>query len=226
MRTKDLSRLAVDGVICISLRERQDRRDLITDEFKNSGVTIEFMLVDPDTSNPERGCFDSHMQCARLAIERGYRNMLVLEDDATLLAFSPSKVDQINNFLAHGKPALFYFGATLGKIWLTWNRGVARFRAKGTFAYVLSNEGCKKLLGFSPYSGRAIDKIFTKHFKAYGVFPMICQHQPEELAKSDILLHRSKDGTSPDAQFWESNRRRQYSQAFKNLGKTLLLRDL
>lgn len=45
MKTKELNRRAVDGVLCISLKDRQDRRDLITKEFEDSGVTIEFMLV-------------------------------------------------------------------------------------------------------------------------------------------------------------------------------------
>lgn len=226
MKTKNLSQLSVDGVLCISLINRQDRRDLISAEFADSGLKIEFLLVEPDKENPERGCFESHIKCANIALERNYKNVLILEDDATLLSFSPQKIDQINRFLSHRKPELLYFGATLGKLWLTWSTGIARYRTKGAFSYLLSNEGCKKLISFAPYSGTVIDKIFSAEFKAYGVFPLICQHQPEHLAKSNILHYRSNDGTAPDAEFWKSNWRRQFHQAFRNLGKTLIRKDI
>lgn len=226
MKSKDLSQLSLDGVLCISLKNREDRRALLSEEFKDSGFAIEFVLVDADNENPERGCFESHLKCATIALERNYRNVLILEDDATLIGLTTSKANQINKFIVHKQPELFYFGATLGKVWLTWNRGVARFRAKGAFAYVISNDGCRKLLQFSPYSGLAVDQVFSKHFKAYGAFPLICQHQPELLAKSNILHYRSKDGTAPDAEFWQSNWRRQFYQAFRNLGKTIIRKDL
>ncbi|QCI12294.1 hypothetical protein E6B08_13395 [Pseudomonas putida] len=226
MVSKDLSQLSVDGVMCISLNEREDRRNLLATQFAEAGIKIEFMLVDPDPHNPERGCFESHIKCACLALERGYRNTLVLEDDATLVAFPCARIQQINRFIASDNPELFFLGATLGKVWLTWHRGIARYRAKGTFAYILSEGGCRKLIGHAPYSGTAIDKVLSKTFKAYGVFPMICQHQPECLAKSDILQFRSAGDTGAEADFWQSNWRRQYHQVVRNLGKTILCRDL
>lgn len=223
---KDLSQLGIDGVFCISLRERTDRRELLRSEFEGSGLNIEFLVVDRDNESPERGCFDSHMRCAKLALDRNYRRVLILEDDATLVSFEANQIQQINGFLNRRDPQLFYLGANLGKVWLTWNRGVARVRAKGTHAYILSEKGCQHLLSYAPYSNTAIDKILSKHFKAYMAFPMLSQQQPEEVVASDVLAARSTDGTFPDAAFWAENWRRQYTQALKNVGKTLLLRDL
>ncbi|MFN3356355.1 MAG: glycosyltransferase family 25 protein [Pseudomonas sp.] len=232
MTLKDLNRLSVDGVLCISLRERQDRRDLITKEFAGSGLTIEFLLVDLDKENPERGCFDSHIKCATIALSRNYKNILILEDDATFIGLPQKQLTQISNFLVKKNPELFYLGATLGKLWLTWSSGIARYRTKGAFAYILSSEGCSKVVNFSPYSGRAIDQIFSKNFKAYGAFPLVCQHQPECTGKSNLMQYRkSKDVAPPkdngqDEEFWKRNWKRQYTQAIKNIGKTLAFRDL
>ncbi|MHC6223633.1 glycosyltransferase family 25 protein [Pseudomonas sp. X10] len=226
VKDKDLSRLAVDGVFCISLKERTDRRELLLREFAGCGLSIEFIVVERDSDNPERGCFDSHLKCAKLALERNYQRVLILEDDATLLTFEAQQVRQMNRFLARRDPELFYLGANLGKVWLTWSRGIARVRAKGTHAYMLNQNGCRQLLGHAPYSGIAIDKIFSKYFKAYMAFPMLSQQQPEEVVASDVLAARSTDGTFPDAAYWRENWRKQYSQAFRNLGKTILLRDL
>nr|WP_314560163.1 glycosyltransferase family 25 protein [uncultured Pseudomonas sp.] len=130
--------ISVDGVLCISLRNRQDRRDLIAKEFSGSGLHIEFLLVDSDKENPERGCFDSHMKCASIAISRNYRNVLILEDDATFVGVSAKQLININRFLKKKNPEIFYLGATLGKLWLTWSGNIARYRTKGTFAYILS----------------------------------------------------------------------------------------
>lgn len=224
-KAKDLSRLQIDGIFCISLKERADRRELLTQEFTGSGLAVEFLVVDRDSQSPERGCFDSHMKCARAALERNYRRVLVLEDDATLLAFDAVQVKQMNAFFERREPELFYLGANLGKVWLTWSRGIARVRAKGTHAYILSSEGCQRLLEHAPYKGIAIDKVLSKQFKAYMAFPMLSQQQPEEVAPSDVLAARSNDGTFPDAQYWRDNWRKQYSQVFRNFGKTLLLRD-
>ncbi|ORL70326.1 hypothetical protein B7H19_06140 [Pseudomonas putida] len=226
MKSKDLSQLDIDGVFCISLKERTDRRELLEKEFEGSGVRIDFLIVERDSENPERGCFDSHVKCAQLAIERNYRNVLILEDDATLLEFESVQVQQINSFMSRHEPEQFYLGANLGKVWLTWHKGIARVRAKGTHAYILSRKGCQHLLSHAPYSGVAIDKVYSKNFKAYMAFPMLSQQQPEEVVASDVLAARSTDGTFPDAKYWKENWRKQYTQAFKNIGKTLLCRDM
>lgn len=121
MKTKDLSKLAVDGVLCISLRERQDRRDLLIKSMKNSGLDIEFVLVDADRENPVRGCFESHVKCANLALQRNYTRVLILEDDALQYAFAPSAVNHINKFItstnsSHRKTSPF-------SIWVTpWGK--------------------------------------------------------------------------------------------------------
>lgn len=225
-KVKNLRLLNVDGVFCISLKERADRRELLSREFEGSGLKIEFLIVERDSENPERGCFDSHIKCASLALERNYRRVLILEDDATLVLFEPQQVSQINSFMNHRAPELFYLGANLGKVWLTWSRGIARVRAKGTHAYILSNKGCEQLLKHAPYNGTAIDKVYSKRFKAYMAFPMLSQQQPEEVVSSDVLTARSTDGTFPDAAYWRDNWRRQYVQIFKNIGKTMMFRDL
>lgn len=224
--TKNLSKLLIDGALCISLKNREDRRALIKKEFAESGLEIDFIIVDPDVENPERGCFDSHMKCAALAIERNYAYVLILEDDATLLSFSPQHILRLNRFITRRAPKLLYLGATLGKLWLSWDRGIARLRAKGTFAYIMSNQGCQELIQLSPYSGKAIDNLFSKAFKAYCSFPLICNHQPEGVAKSDISACRVKDGTFADELFWQKNLRRQFTQAFRNMGKTIIRRDI
>lgn len=212
-----LSALQVDGVFCISVAEREDRRALLEVEFAACNLEIEFYLVQRD-ENPERGCFNSHKACAAMAIERGYKNVLIMEDDATLEGVKSSSVRRINDFLRCKQPEIFYLGVTLGSMWLTWNFNVVRCRAKGTHAYIFSREACRKLQGFE-YFSEPIDRIYSKNFKAYCAFPMVCQQQPEEVSSSDI-------SSGADAEFWKANWRKQYWEVFRNIGKTMIRRDL
>lgn len=223
----DLSELAIDGALCISLRERQDRRDLFEEQFADSGLQVEYLLVERDGEDPQRGCYDSHLRCADLALERGYRRVLIFEDDATLEPFGRKTVLRINSFLEARQPEIFYLGVILGKIWLTWHLGVARARGQGAHAYILSADGCRKVLALGAYSGRGIDNYYSKIFTGFCSFPMLSQQQPENTCASDIQAFRGGGVGYVDA-FWKGNWRRQYWQAFKGLPKTLLgmLRDI
>lgn len=222
-KTKDLSALDVDAVLCISVREREDRRALLDKEFAGSGLHIEYVLVTRDNENPERGCYNSHLRCAELALQRGYRRVLILEDDATLEFFAPRMVLRINRFLAKRNPDIFYLGVNLGRLWLTWTPGIARVRAQGGHAYILSIEACRKVIALGDYSGRGIDNYYSKMFAGFCCFPMISQQQPEGACASDLRQFRG-GGKGCDEAFWEANWRRQYQEALRGLPKTLLRR--
>lgn len=214
--------MSVDGVLCISLENRDDRRTLLASEFEGTDLAIEFYLAQRD-ADPERGCFESHQACARIALARGYDRVLLLEDDATLEQVSRKQISRINRFLTLNDPELFYLGTTLGTLWLTWNLGIARCRVRGTHAYILNKAGCEKLAAQS-YEGIAIDKLFSRLFRGYCSFPMLCQQQPEEMSYSDIAeAFGLPSMTSSD---WQTNWRKQYRCALKNIGKTIIRKDL
>lgn len=216
------SPLHVDAVLCISLESRADRRALILEQFAGSGLDIEFVLVGKDTDDPQRGCFTSHQVCARHVLERGYRNALILEDDATLERYDPRTIRRINRFLDKTKPELLHLGVILGKMWLTRAPGIARCRAAGAHAYIISRRACEILVTHT-YSGLGIDTLYRRMFRQYCVFPMISDQQPERIVASDIADVRqryAKVGT------WRWNTRKQYLQVVGNLWRTVLGVDL
>ena len=222
-------RLGVDGVLCISLRDRADRRQALVREFAPLGLDIEFVLVERDPENPERGCYTSHQACARLALARGYERVLILEDDATLEAFEPQQVANINRFLRLRRPPLFYLGGILGRMWRIPFPNIVRCRMAGCHAYILSAAGCRRALA-TPFAGEPIDSVYPKRFRAYGAYPMLCQQQPECRVRSDLAGPRAQrlgdQAQVKDAEFWRRNRARQHVSVRKNLGRTLLLRWL
>jgi glycosyl transferase family 25 len=111
------AKLDVDAAFCISLREREDRRAELQTELEPLGLDIEFFLADRDSGNPERGCYTSHQACAALALERGCRRVLMLEDDARLEQHDARQIAAINGFLSWRNPELFYLGGIVGRMW-------------------------------------------------------------------------------------------------------------
>jgi len=222
MDKKSLKALKVDAVMCISLIDRADRRKQVLDEFEGSGLEIEFFIANRDV-NPERGCFNSHQACAFLAIQKGYRNVLILEDDVTLERVTARQVRRINRFLKGHEPEIFFLGAILGHLWLTRHAGVVRCRAKGAHAYILSKEGCQKLLTL-PFHDEPIDVLYSRKFKGYCAFPMLCQQRPSTLTTSDIAHFRPHDSGTTEAS-WRRNWRKQYTEVLRNLPKSLFNKD-
>ena len=201
---------------------------MILEEFRKSGLEIEFVLVDKDEEDAQRGCFESHQRCARIVIERNYKNALVLEDDATLEAFPPKTISRLNRFLRTRHPELLHLGVILGKLWLTWTPGIARCRAAGAHAYIISRAASEKLLHYR-FEGIGIDTLYRRQFKQYCAFPMLSSQQPRHIAGSDIESAREKitleeNGVSREGpgMNWHANRRKQYRLAVANLWKTAL----
>lgn len=212
------NKLDVDAVLCISTKDREDRRSHLEEQFKDSGLDIEYVIVDRDHEDGQRGCFNSHQLCASIAIERNCKNVLILEDDITLEYFSLNKISTINKFLNDNKPEIFYLGATLGKIWLTWVVGIARIRSQGAFAYILPRESCEKVLGLK-YEGKGIDNYYSKIFKGYSVFPLMIGHQIEEVLPSNIRSTRGDYYYSESSR--QRNNKKQYYSALSCVFKTI-----
>jgi len=72
------------GAFYINLDRRRDRRAEIEGELRRMGISGERF---PAIENPDGaiGCMMSHLKVLELAKERGYPNVLILEDDLTFL---------------------------------------------------------------------------------------------------------------------------------------------
>lgn len=70
----------VDGIFFINLDKRTDRRALIEKEFATVGLEAERFTAF-ERSPGIVGCGESHLTCLKLARERGWKNVLIFEDD-------------------------------------------------------------------------------------------------------------------------------------------------
>lgn len=76
--------LKIDYILCISLEESVDRREVVQKQAEKYNLPIEFVIVQ---RNPvlHRGCMESHLKCIQLAKERGYDYVCIFEDDVSLI---------------------------------------------------------------------------------------------------------------------------------------------
>ena len=75
-----LLNIKIDKIYCISLKEREDRRETLKSQFSKLSHNIHFHIVEKN-SDPIRGCLESHIECIKEANELGYENILMFEDD-------------------------------------------------------------------------------------------------------------------------------------------------
>lgn len=88
-----------DGVFCLNLDRRPDRKQQAIAEFSKFGIDVQFIsgvdgkeleIVNKTSSdglpvsNGDMGCTLSHLKMIQLAKERGYKTVLIFEDDVEL----------------------------------------------------------------------------------------------------------------------------------------------
>jgi glycosyl transferase, family 25 len=79
----------IDAIIYINLDDRPDKKEYMESQLNALGVTYERFSGIYQKKNGV-GCTKSHLAVQKLARERGYKNVLILEDDFT---FSVTKED-------------------------------------------------------------------------------------------------------------------------------------
>lgn len=207
--------IAVDAVLCISIKDKEHRRQLLLEQFSCFTNEIEFLLVDKDQENPERGCYHSHQACAQIALDRGYNNVLILEDDATFIPPTIRQMNQINNFIEQQEFELFFLGGIPKKFWFTPHRGIAKCDIICAQAYIVNPSSCQKIVSH-PYQGTPIDEYYRDDFMMHCCFPLISFQQPIELVGSDINAALKKRGTT-EGRTWDKYQAKQYKLAKKGL---------
>lgn len=206
----------VDRVFCISLSEREDRREL----FQRTIATlisnpIEFFLAQR-CSDPVRGCYESHQALAKMALAEDWQRVLIFEDDAQPYKFRALQVRWVNRFVRRKQFQALHLGYSMGRTWLTWFPFIARGRVVALHAYILSREGCQ-LLAETPYTGLPVDVVFKQQIKQHCVFPMLFRQHAANVAGSNILSVAINED-----EWWERNWKKHQRSVLKNMWRTVL----
>jgi hypothetical protein len=165
-----------DRIYCISLEEREDRRQAAAASFAKAGLSgkVEFVLVKPHPSNIEQGMYESHMTCLRKGLEAGAKSIVVFEDDVIFDRFDTEHFNQCTQFLAeHPDWKVLLLGALIRSSKKTANQFIQKVRYQSlAHAYAL-NRPYAETIAYQPWQGIVIDTLFRPLIDhIYAVYPM------------------------------------------------------
>src|SRR5947207_2762710 len=95
-----------DGILYINLAIRPDRRKEIERELKkvSADPNKQFWIEgDYDELNGVRGCVNSHIRALNFALEKQWKNVLILEDDCKFVKNQTGIDSYIQEFIRHFK---------------------------------------------------------------------------------------------------------------------------
>ena len=89
----------IDKIIYINLERRKDRKEHIENELNKYGLNFErYEAIENNKSGVGVGCNISHLNVLKLARERNYKNILILEDDFTFIVSKEEFENQLTLF--------------------------------------------------------------------------------------------------------------------------------
>jgi hypothetical protein len=165
-----------DRIYCISLEEREDRRQAAAASFSKVGLTgkVEFVIVKRHPVNVEQGMYESHMTCLRKGLEAGAERIVVFEDDVVFDRFDAERFGRGTQFLAeHPDWKVLLLGALIRSSRATNCPSIQKVGYQSlAHAYAL-NRRYAETVAYQPWQGIIIDTLFrplTDHL--YAVYPM------------------------------------------------------
>ena len=100
----------ISKIIYINLNKRTDRREQIEKELNDFNLPFERFEAIETHGFGTVGCGKSHLNVLKIARDRNYENILILEDDFTFLVSKEEFENQLTNFF------IFVFIAVLNNI--------------------------------------------------------------------------------------------------------------
>ena len=166
-----------DKIYCISLENREDRRNEALRQFSMVGLAgkVEFVLVKKHPSDSEQGIYESHMLCMANGLKCGSENILIFEDDIVFERFSRQVLKNAIHFLKNSRDwHILFFGCIMKKCKKTEHPSVAQIGYRSlTHAYVVQRSFAENLVRHHPWNHIAYD-VFLKNMEGasmYAVYP-------------------------------------------------------
>jgi len=176
--------------LVINLDSRQDRMSEFTQEFRSWPVAVERVSA-VKYSPGWKGCAASHLKCVKLAKERNYPWVLVVEDDCTLVPGASEQFQALLPYLWQNKGSwdIFYGGATVIKKAKRISHSPPIFKVSCFAAHfcLIHNSSYDKILNNYPGNiedyTKQIDVYYAETQRIWTTAPFFARQRP---SKSDI----------------------------------------
>lgn len=177
----------IDHIYCINLDSRPDRWLKMKEQFERLDLEVERfpgLLGYPDDINPRRktlgqiGCLKSHCEVIRDALDKGYEQILIFEDDVVLCDDFNKRLTFCTKYLPEQWSSLYLGGTIFGH----QPKPVAPFirrnvKTFGNFSFILKRHLFEELINV--YSARQMNaddchaEYIQRKYPSYIIFPFL-----------------------------------------------------
>lgn len=170
----------INGIVCINLINRPERRQKFIERWKN--YPYQFFTAIPH-KNPVRGCFESHISCIKYAKEQGWKNVLILEDDAMIV----KDLSNVPEFPT-GWEMIYLGGLCIHiKDWSQLNNNYVSGHVFACHAYIVNSNLFDEILAKSETSDKPIDAFYSDQIQGHhNTYMVKYPHVVQEAGWSDI----------------------------------------
>lgn len=155
-----------DKIYCINLKEREDRYKSSKKVFDSCNIPVIHFRVDRDKTNPDRGCFQSHVNICKEAVTKRYNRIVIFEDDAVpTKEFTKTSIKRtIKTLKKIPNWDVFYFGCFPDNRYSTFTtpyKNIYKVKGYGAHAYALNTHTILKIASLTwekkSYDGYLMD---------------------------------------------------------------------
>jgi hypothetical protein len=170
-------------VMCINLRERNDRYQEARSELQRIGLRRVTFVRTERQPDRDKAIIDAHMACLRHAVARGVPHFLVFEDDVLFQDNTAASLRRSVDFMK-SRPDwnVFYFGGFIFRKVERLDSHLLRGAVLTTHAYVMRTEFARRVLERRPYcTGMSVDLFYSSMLGDNAfvhVNPLICIQRP------------------------------------------------
>jgi hypothetical protein len=170
--------------LLINLDHRTDRLNEIRNEFRNWPTPVERVPAVRLTPG-WKGCSASHLNCIRLAKQRGYPWVLVLEDDCMLTPEATRRFQEMLPVLwdTRSQWDIFYGGTTFLKDYSHKIKTLYEVKGFTTHFCLVHKNTYNLILEKYPKKEGPIDVFYSDHLRIWTAAPFLAIQRP---SKSDI----------------------------------------
>ena len=184
-----------DKIYCISLSHRTDRREEAGRQFAAVGLSgkVEFFIVEKDSEDPERGCYESHLACLRRGLEAGAESIAVFEDDILFDRFTPERLNRAVSFCRdHKRFHMLFLGCLVARSRRTDYPGIRGISYRClTHAYVVHRRFAEVLVR-RPWQNVAYDD-FLRSFPQGEMYALCPSFAFQSSSRTDNLKLKRLD---------------------------------
>jgi len=185
--SKDYDWTFFDDIRCINLYTREDRYHQVNEIFQTFNIPVRFYQTHKHPNGGIQGCFESHIEIIREDYDKGFKNVLIFEDDVINSSYlTPKNLKRAIQFMQNHDWDIFYLGTHPDvrkyRVQHIVN-GIYAMHCICTHAYCLSRNMMKKLYDLK-FNGTPIDYLYRDYeCKSYGIYPSLFYQRS---SKSDI----------------------------------------